>query len=100
MYSRLFIYIFALILFYSDWKEKNCTEGDGVIIAADMELIAHSIMGWRENVVHLNNWILICNLSEIIPAARGQYLRCCCRFCFSWWCGFYLLFDLILLVFG
>lgn len=65
-----------------------------MIIAADMELIAHIIMGWRANVTHLNNWILICNFSETIPAARGQCL------CSCWWYGFYLLLDLILLVFG
>lgn len=31
-----------------------------MVIAADMELIAHFIMGWGENVVHLNNWVFIC----------------------------------------
>lgn len=76
-----------------------CTEGVGVIIAADMELIAHIIVGWRENVAHLNNWILICNPTETIPAAQGQCF--CCGCCYSVVRPrFYLLVDLILLIFG
>lgn len=74
-YVCIFIYlcfrfISAFCFTLTQTNKTVCTEGGrggGVIIAADMELIAHIVMGGRENVTHLNNWILICNSAETIP---------------------------------
>lgn len=73
-----------------------------MIIVADMELIAHFIMGWRENVTHLHNWILICNFSETTPALPEDnvFVVVAVVVVVGNVFGFYRLVDLILLTFG
>lgn len=89
-------------MFWIKNKNKNvCTEGVGVIIAADMELIAHFIMGWRKNVTHLHNWILICNFSETTPALpKDNVFVVVVVVVVGSVVGFYRLVDLILFTFG
>lgn len=72
-----------------------------MIIVADMELIAHFIMGWRENVTHLHNWIFICNFSETTPALpEDNAFVVVFVVVVGSVVGFYLRVDLILLTFG
>lgn len=96
----MFSFCFSYVL--DKKKNKNvCTKVGGVIIVADMELIAHFIMGWRENVTHLHNWILICNFSETTPALpEDNAFVVVFVVVVGSVVGFYLRVDLILLTFG